>query len=553
MTEMIGNVGPKPTVRGKKAVCASQHPIVTDTMLQVMKDGGNAVDAGIAGCIVQATVQHDMTNHTGTVTFLYYEAKAGKMYQLNSMGTIVPGLAPFRPIPPGTGMYAAGPVTPFACIPGFMPGMKALHEKFGTKPWSYLCQPAIKWADEGNVVSSFEFLVLVETMPFFMYTKSGRDHFTPNGFLPQVGERFKKPELAKTLRRLAEEGPDYFITGDWAKHFVEHGNAIGWKVELKHMNAIPPRWQEPLRFMHNGYEVVQLAPPERQGVYCAMVLGILEHFDLKSIGHYSEASEAAYLLAHALRWAAWETGFLNDPEVCDVPLDVWLSKEHQKMAADVIGRSKPKIDLTEHINLTSGPNALVAAGLTPKKPEPPAGSCELSIVDPDGNWVQMMNTLQSGGIPGAVVDGVPMVGSHGVCHMQSPIGGWFTGGGRMRSVIGNTIVLRDGKPVLSLGTPGNVHCTMPQVLLNILDYGMEPPEAVSVPRMLPLTDDYSLGIESRVPESLVAGLARIGILVKPHPKYDYHMGSFQVSWRDEKTGLLNSCTDPRRAGHAGGF
>src|SRR2546423_11356394 len=96
-----GRVGPKQPISAPSAVCASQHPIVTETMLEVMRDGGNAVDAAIAGCLVQATVQQEMTNHTGTVTFLYYEAASGKTYQLNSMGTIVPDLAPFRPIPPG--------------------------------------------------------------------------------------------------------------------------------------------------------------------------------------------------------------------------------------------------------------------------------------------------------------------------------------------------------------------------------------------------------------------------------------------------------------------
>ena len=119
---------------------------------QMPSSAASPAKAGIAGCLVQATVQQDMTNHTGTVTFLYYEAKTGKTYQLNSMGTIVPGLPPLRPIPPGTGMYAAGPLSPFAVIPGFMPGMKALHERFGTKPWSTLCQPAIHWAEEGEVV-----------------------------------------------------------------------------------------------------------------------------------------------------------------------------------------------------------------------------------------------------------------------------------------------------------------------------------------------------------------------------------------------------------------
>jgi gamma-glutamyltranspeptidase/glutathione hydrolase len=119
----------------------------------------------------------------------------------------------------------------------------------------------------------------------------------------------------------------------------------------------------------------------------------------------------------------------------------------------------------------------------------------------------------------------------------------------MRSVIGNTMVLREGKPWLSLGTPGNVHCTVPQVLANILDYGMDPYTAIDQPRMLPLEDDYTLPIESRLPSKVVAELAALGIRVKPLPEYDYHMGSFQMSWRDAD-GRLHATADPRRAGCA---
>jgi gamma-glutamyltranspeptidase/glutathione hydrolase len=548
-----GHVGPKTVVKGKEAVAASQHPIVTDTMIQVMKDGGNAVDAAIAGCLVQATVQQDMTNHTGTVTFLYYEAATGETYQLNAMGTIVPDLAPCRPIPPGTGMYAPPQMVPYAVIPGFMPGMKAMYERFATKPWDDLCQSAIKWAGEGHVVNSFEHLVLAQTVDFYLHTASGREHFTPNGHLPQVGDRWPKPVLAGTLKRLAEEGPDYFISGEWAEHFVERANQVGWKIEMEHMTAIPPRWCDPLRYPHRGYEIVQLAPPERQAVYCAVVLGVLKALDVTSMGHYSESAEALYYMAHALRRAAWETGLLNDPEIFETPTETFLSEDFHKTLAELLRMSRPKVDLTKHVELTSGPNALAAAGVTPKKPDEPAGSCELSIVDPDGNWVQMMNTLQSGGIPGEVVDGVPMVGSHGSTSLASGIAGWFTGGGRMRSLIGNTIVFKNGVPSLSLGTPGNVHCTIPQVLSNILDYGMDPYEAIDAPRILPMEDEYKVGVESRIPESVVAGLAKMGVLVKPLPRYDYHMGTFQMSWRDEESGLLNSTVGPRRAGQADGF
>src|SRR3954453_22777491 len=130
-----GRVGAKRPATGKQAVSSSEHPIVTETMLKVMKNGGNAVDAAIAGCIVQATVQQDMTNHTGTVSFLYWEEKSGKSYYLNSMGTIVPDMPAFRRVPGGVGMYAPlGTAGPMAVIPGFMPGMKAMYERFATKP-----------------------------------------------------------------------------------------------------------------------------------------------------------------------------------------------------------------------------------------------------------------------------------------------------------------------------------------------------------------------------------------------------------------------------------
>jgi gamma-glutamyltranspeptidase/glutathione hydrolase len=530
-------------------VCASQHPIVTDTMLGVMKDGGTAVDAAIAGCLVQATVQQEMTNHTGTVSFLYWESSSGRSYYLNSMGTIVPDLPPYRRHPgggqPGHGWTGLG--TAFAVIPGFMPGMKAMYERFGTKPWAYLCEPAIYWAEEGHEVNSFEHLVVAQQVDPFLYTESGREHFTPNGFLPQVGERWRKPALAETLTTLAKEGPDYFITGGWAQHFVQRANDLGWTIEMKHMHAIPPRWGDPLRWKHRGFEVLQPSPPERQAVFCALVLGILRELDIVSLGHYTESPEALYFMAHALRRAGYETGFLNDPETWEVPTETLLSPDYHRFLADILRRSVPKVDLTKHVELSAPPGSLAAAGL--RKPEQPVGSCELSLVDTQGNWVQMMTTLQSGGIPGEVVDGVVMNGSNANWRLDAAIAGFLTGGGRMRSTMSSTIVLRDGKPILSLGSPGNVHCTVPQVLSNTLDYGMDPYEAEDAPRMLPLTEDYKVSVESRIPPAVVSGLAAKGVLVTPLPRYDWHMGSYQMSWRGED-GLLHGSAGPRRAGRA---
>jgi gamma-glutamyltranspeptidase/glutathione hydrolase len=513
-------------------------------MREVMRDGGNAFDAAIAGCLVQATVQHDMTNHTGTVVFLCWDAKKRRTAELNSMGTIVPDLAPFRPIPCGAGLYATGR-RPCAVIPGFMPGMKAIFERFATKPWDYLCAPAVRWAETGHEVGSYEHYVVAQTVDrFYTHTPSGREHFTPDGHFPQVGDTWRQPVLAKTIARLSAEGPDYFITGDWARHFVERANQLGWPIELEHMRGIPPRWGEGLRYQHREYEIVQFAPPQRQAVFCSLVLGILQELGVSELGHYSESAEALYYMAHALRRAEYETGFIHDPEMFDEPTAVLMAPEYHKMLAGIL-RIKPKVDLTRHISLTRGEAALNAAGATLRQP---VGSCELSIVDAEGNWVQMMNTLQSGGIPGEVVDGVPMVGSHGAVSLTH-WGAWLTGGGRMSCVNGSTLVLKDGEPVLALGTPGNVGYTVAQVLSNILDYRMDPYAAEDAPRMLPIQDDLTVAVESRLSPSVVSGLATLGVLVDPLPRYHDSMGSFQMSWRD-KDGTLHGVVGPRRAGTA---
>jgi gamma-glutamyltranspeptidase/glutathione hydrolase len=430
-----------------------------------------------------------------------------------------------------------------------MPGLKELHGRFGTVAWAELCEPAIHWADEGHVVEGFEHRVMSDTADFFSYTESARAHFTPNGHLPQVGDRFPRPELAKTLRKVAEHGPDHMIEGEWAQAFVRRANALGWAITQEHMTAIPPRWGSGFRWRHRGQEVVQLTPPERQGVYCALVLGILDELDITALGHWSETPESLYYLAHALRRAHLETGFLNDPQVFGDPSAVLLDRATVASFAAVLRNSRPHQDLSGHVEAVKGRLAMDASGLAAKQP---AGSCELSIVDERGNWVQMMNTLQGGGIPGEVIGGVCMVGSHSITSLQAAISGWHAGGGRVRSVLSNTFVLDEGKPWLALGSPGNVHCTVPQMLSNILDFKMAPYDADDAPRCLPYDDAHVISVESRVSPNVVQGLARMGVLVDPLPRYDYHMGTYQMTWRTSN-GELHASAGPRRAGKAAGF
>jgi gamma-glutamyltranspeptidase/glutathione hydrolase len=322
-----------------------------------------------------------------------------------------------------------------------------------------------------------------------------------------VGEIFRHPEMAATLRGVAAEGPDYMITGRWAERFVVTANRIGWPIEMRHMTATPPRWIAPLRFAHHEYEVISLAPPEQQGVLCAIVLGILSRLGIREVAPLSP--EHIFDMAHALRYGLYHCGFIGDPVVSDYAVVQLVDGDFHRMAARMIEGMRPKLDLSEHVQLTSGPGEATFVNPTAGEPtgaigEPPsAGSCELSIVDAAGNWAQTMTTLQSGGIPGMAVDGVPMVGSHAGF---GGLTGWMdtriVEGARSRCVIGNTIVLKGGKPAYSLGTPGNCFCSVPQVLAYLLDFRLVPYDAVDAPRMLPLAEDGSVTIEDRLSPAL---------------------------------------------------
>ncbi|NPD70150.1 hypothetical protein HN018_22635 (plasmid) [Lichenicola cladoniae] len=549
------NPGPKESVRGKRAVCSSDNAIVTETVLATLAAGGNAADAAIAGAMVQAAVEPFMTNHTGTVSLLYRAAATGRYHQLHSAGTFPPHLPPFRPTrKTDSGL---GRMPPSACIPGFMPGLQAIHQRFGTLPWADLCQDAIRWAETGHPVSSFEYGALLGELDFTTYFPEGRRFYMPGGHMPTVGTLFGNAAMADTLRHVADEGPGYMIEGGWAAAFVATANRMGWPISMADMSANPPRWIEPLRFAHGRFEIVGLSAPEQQGVFLSMTLGILDHLGLRSMEHGS--AEHLFAMGHALRLGLYFCGFLGDPAVGPYDTDQLRDGDFHRALARLIRGMRPAHDLANHVRLTESASFRSDGHGLPGIPSceiqsrQPSGSCELSIVDADGNWLQMMNTLQSGGIPGMVVDGIPMIGSHATF---AGVSGHFdiklVEGARLRSIVGHSFILKEGAPLYGLGTPGNVYCTVPQVVSNLLDFGLSVEAAIEAPRILPLGEDNRLIIEDRVSAATVQGLARMGVGMSAMPAYDWHMGSFQMCFRDD-AGFLGAAADPRRCGVADGL
>lgn len=554
LAELKWQPGPKQTVEGLRAAVSTDNAVVTYSMLQVLQQGGNAFDAAIVGCLLQGTLEPFMTNHAGAVTFLCYQATTGEFHQLDSTGTYPPHLPLHRPIPAQRSGYAAGPV--HSCIPGTMKGLQAIHARFGSWSWEQLAAEAIHWAEVGNHVSQFELEATIAGGDILTYFPEGREFYYQGDYFARVGERFRKPELAETLRQVAQSGPDYMIRGGWAEQFVAKANQLGWKISLEDMAANPPRWIEPMRFHLRDFELVVLAAPQQQGLQVALALGILDQLEVDRYRPYS--AEHLYFMAHALRISNQLVGYVNDPIVSPPDVELFTDPTFHRHWARLIKSHLPQVDLTRHMQLTAKTSLANDTGLpqltsSDHQEEKKAGSCELSVVDSAGNWVQMMNTLQGGGIPGMVIGGVPMIGNHSSTNSFKAMDIKLVEGARQRLIMGHTMLLKHGKPVLQIGTPGSPPNTQAQALCNLIFYGMPPYQAISEPRMYALMDDNTLVIEDRIAPSTVERLIALGINLRVTRKWDWHMGSFQCCYLHPETGQLCATVDPRRCGVADGL
>jgi len=328
------------------------------------------------------------------------------------------------------------------------------------------------------------------------------------------------------------------------------------------MTETPPRWVDPLRFEYNEYELLFLGPPQAQGFFSSVALGVLKHLGIRDMEPGS--AEHFWAMGHALRQGARHWEYAHDDQFYAVPRAEVIDDDYHAHLAKLIRGSRPKVDMSEHIRLAgdaAGGGDMMSqfaggAGkprLASQEEKQPTGSCEIAVVDAAGNWCQFMDTLQGSGIPGQVVGGVPMVGSHATFgHLQSPMDATLLKGAKARCIIGNTLVLKDGKPVFSAGSPGNIHCTLPQVLTHLLDFKLDPYAAVDAPRMLPMTESRTVVIEDRLRDGVVEDLHKLGVRVGAVSGYDYHMGSFSVIARDETSDTLTAVADPRRMAVADG-
>lgn len=525
----VSNDGPpRDLTMATRGMAASAHQLVSEAAIEVMRHGGNAVDAAVAGAAMLMVVE-PRNGHLGGDTFmLIHHSGEGRAIALNGSGA-APLKATVTRYQEMGGFPEDGLLT--STVPGTLACWDHALRRFGTKPLGELLEPAISYAEEGVPVSARLHRMLALDAPTYRKYPDSARVFLPDGAVPDVGSLLRQTALARTLRRIARDGVEDFYSGRLAREMIAASESYGGIFTTGDFARHETDEATPLSIEYRGYTVHE-QPPVSQGIIVMLALNILKQFDLASYGPGSAA--VVHLQIEALKLAFNDRfRYLGDPRFVDIPVAHLLSDEH---AAEQARR----IDL----------NRVTHHGLAPISHPDTTYMC---VADGSGTMVSYIHSLFSGA-------GV-VLGDTGVL-MNSRLLGFtledgdpnqLAPGKRPVHTLNNYLVEQDGHPILVGGTPGahwQVQTNL-QMLVNSLDFGMDPQTAIEAPRFI-VGDQLSVGdptvkVELRFGNDTIEELRRLGHQVEVTEPWGA-AGSVQLIGRDPSSGLLRGATEVRRAG-----
>ncbi len=536
---LVGYSG-RPVAYGVHGMVAAAHPQATLAGVEVLKGGGNAVDAALAVNAILAVVQPHMCGLGGDQFCLYYHAPTREVACLNGARRSGSGAT----IDAGRrrGLTAVPLIGPLSVsVPGCVDAWGVLAARYGSRPLGDLLKPAIALAAEGFPCSDLLAQTIRERAKVIEDPEWQR-LYAPEGRGPRAGDQLRQADLAQSLTRVAEEGPAALYRGDLGARIVDRVAAAGGFLTADDLARHAARWQSPIATTYRGATVCQ-TPPPTQGLTLLQALNMVEGFDPPTFGHQS--ADHIHGLVEALKLAnADRDRYLGDPEHVAVPVAALLDKGYA-------ARRRAMIDWRR-------------AAATASCGDPLGDTTGFVVGASDGSMIVVIQSLYS-----AFGSGVVPPGTGISLHCR---GAGFSLDPASPSVLAPrkqpfhtltaTLVLQGGAPSAALATMGG-HAqpqTHLQVLTNLLDFGMDPQEAIERPRvvhgrMRPTDPDDRLRIERRLPLAVVDVLRERGHVVELVPDWAWTMGhAHAVTIYDGRDGrMLAGGADPRGDGLALGY
>lgn len=525
-------------VIAKNGMAATNHPLASQIALEILKKGGSAVDAAIAANVFLGLSDPHMNGLGGDLFAIIWSAENQKLYGLNASGKSAQSLTREDLISMGmSSIYASSPHA--VTVPGAVDGWYQMHERFGQLDFAELLKPTIEYAREGIATHAETADILDyldrDLIEFYGvpddFEWSDLDYFSSlymkDGRFPVKGELFRNPDLANTLEKLAQGGRDIFYEGELAETMVNHLQMLGSQLRMDDFANHSSDWVEPLSTNYRGYDVWQIPPPT-QGMSVLQMLNILEGFELSSYGFGSPEHVHYFTEAKKLAYADLRN-YYGDPEFNDLPIDTLLSKVYAEERRELI-----RDDWSQEY----GP------GLATE-----AHTIYLTVADKEGNIVSLIQS--NSWLFGSLIapPGLGFVlqnrGSGFVLeegHVNS-----FEAGKRPFHTIIPAFITKDGKPYVSFGLTGGGMQPQGhvQIVMNLIDFGMNIQEASDAPR---IRHGSSVELESGFSYETVRSL-----MVKGHDvMYGFErFGGFQGILYDGT--FYYGGSDYRKDGQAAGY
>jgi len=516
-------------------IMISAHPLAAKAGLEVHKKGGNVVDVAVAVAYALGVVEPHGSGVGGEGIMLIYNAKEKKSIIVDFKG-ISPQGATYRTLDLDKKSEWARSAKG-ASVPGAVAGLEYARETFGKLDRKTVIQPAIDYALRGYEVDSTLALNLESYRRILEKDSYARGMYYPNGQVPKAGVVIKNPDYGKTLLAIQSGGAEVFYKGAIAKLIANDVQKRGGFISKEDLLAYKPVVREALVGEYRGYSIVT-TPPPCGGMLLLEALNILKHFDLKECRKNDEYN--LHLFAEVFKLVFKDEAMHNgDPDFNSIPVKSVLS--------DAFAFQRfLQIDLAH-----ARPPQEIEAGRTDDK-----NTTQLCIMDIEGNTVSMTITLSGLFGTGQTVEGTGLILNNEMqnFNIDPKYANSLQPHKRVVTSLVPTIILKDGRPVYTVGTPGGdlIISTITQVIVNLLDFKMPLREAIYAPRMFSIFTQRELEVENRVTEKSLVQLETLGHDVRRSEGFCAYFGAVQSIMYDAGTNTLVGCSDPRRSGAAVG-
>jgi len=530
-------------VIAQNGMAATSQPLATQVALDILKAGGNAIDAAIAANATIGLMEPTGNGIGGDIFAIVWDNETKQLYGLNGSGRSPMSLElsyfqenGMQDIP------SHGPLP--VSVPGAVDGWFMLHEKFGTKPMQEILQPAISYAQEGFPLSEVIAAAWGRGANYLSRFPNVSEVYMPGGKAPAKGEIFKNPYLASTLETIAQKGRDAFYKGEIARTIADFIQEQGGFLSYEDMANHQGEWVEPVSTNYRGYDVWEL-PPNGQGIAALQMLNILEGYDLSDMDYNSP--EYIHLFVEAKKLAFEDRAkYYADPDFADIPVEMLVSKEYAEERRELLNEDRAARNY-EPGDLRDG------------------DTIYLTVADKDGNMISLIQSNYRGMGSGMCPPGLGFIlqDRGELFSLEEGHYNVYAPGKRPFHTIIPAFVTKDGEPYMSFGLMGGDMQPQghTQIIVNMIDFGMNLQEAGDAPRIRHAgsssptggdmaSDGGTVYLETGFPDETVLELVR----EKRHNvQTGGSYGGYQAIMYDAKNDVYYGASESRKDGQAAGY